>query len=222
MIKQIMLIALCMVSTLAVAHPHSWIELHTRFIGNDKGQLTALKYTWVFDEMTSSYTLDGEDLSAKNRAKTLNRVGASIVSNMAYYHYFSYLYNKGQPVKYHLATEPHLAYDKGKLSLSFTLPIAHPLAMQGKQLELLIYDPTYYIDMSYPHTQQIQLDPILAKSCQIKLISANPDPKLVAYAASLDVDHKSDDSLGQYFAQRLVINCTANHPPTSVVSRGKK
>ncbi|WP_159084610.1 DUF1007 family protein [Dongshaea marina] len=206
-IKLIMPIALLVMSGYGEAHPHSWIELHTRFIGSPQGKLTALHYTWVFDEMTSAYTLDGEDLTPEHRAQTLKKLADFMVGNMSNDHYFSYLYDQGKPVKYRLATNPQLTYQDHRLALSFTLPLAHPMAMQGKSVELQIYEPGYYVDMSYATGKDIQLNPSLQKLCHIKRIPADPDPKLVAYASSLDANQQSDQSLGRYFAERVVLDC---------------
>jgi len=201
----IMLIGVFM-SMNSTAHPHSWVDMKTEIQG-DGNHITGFIMTWEFDAMTSAYMLDGEDLSSENKAQTLQSLADSIMQNMTTNHYLTYFYEDGMPVKYALAENGTLAQDKLKAQLQFYLPLAKPLILSEKTLKLLIYDPSYYVDMSWPAKSAIQLSPELAQYCKLSVIDAKPTSEQLAYVMSLPVDASRDDALGELFTQTAIINC---------------
>lgn len=201
----VMLIGVLM-SMQSFAHPHSWIDMQTEIQGDGKF-ITGFKMTWEFDAMTSAYMLDGEDLSPENKAETLQNLADMIMTNMMKNHYLTYFYEDGIPVKYALAENGNLTQDKIKATLSFHLPLAAPRAVSQKELKLLIYDPSYYVDMSWPAKNSIQLSPKLAQYCNLSVLEATPTSEQLAYVMSLPVDAARDDALGELFTQAAIINC---------------
>lgn len=199
-----MLLAFTSVSS--YGHPHSWVDMKTEIQGDGK-HITGFLMTWEFDAMTSAYMLDGEDLSSENKAKTLQELADSIMQNMTTNHYLTYFYEDGMPVKYALAENGKLTQDKIKATLQFYLPLAKPLALSDKTLKLLIYDPSYYVDMSWPANNAIQLSLKLAQYCKLSVIDATPTSEQLAYVMSLPVDAARDDALGELFTQAAIINC---------------
>lgn len=194
------------VSTRCIAHPHSWVDIKTEILGNTT-QITGFKMQWTFDAMTSAYMLDGEDLSAEKRENTLVKLADTIMYNMTVGHYLTYFYEDEAPIKYALAQNGMLRQDKIKLILTFELPLAKPKTLSEKPLKLLIYDPSYYVDMSWPTKNDIQLSPELAKQCKLALTEADPTSEQIAYVMSLPVDAAKDDALGELFTQALTITC---------------
>ena len=157
--------------------------------------------------MTSAYMLDGEDLSVENKAQALQDLADSIMQNMTTNHYLTYFYEDDMPVKYALAENGTLEQDKIKATLSFYLPLAEPQLLSDKELKLLIYDPSYYVDMSWPTKNAIQLSPALTQYCNLELIEATPSSEQLAYVMSLPVDAKRDDAIGELFTQSITIHC---------------
>ena len=190
----------------STAHPHSWVDMKTEIQGDGK-HITGFLMTWEFDAMTSAYMLDGEDLSVENKAQALQDLADSIMQNMTTNHYLTYFYEGDMPVKYALAENGNLEQDKIKATLSFYLPLAAPLALSDNVLKLLIYDPSYYVDMSWPTKNAIQLSPALTQYCNLELIEATPSSEQLAYVMSLPVDAKRDDAIGELFTQSITIHC---------------
>lgn len=191
------------------AHPHSWIDLKTEIEGS-QNQITGLKMSWTFDAMTSAYMLDGEDLSTENKAKTMQKVAASVMQNMIAEHYFTYFYDGETPIKYSLARRGVLTQNRTKLTLDFVLPLSKPKILDGNPLKLLIFEPSYYVDMSWQKKGDIQLSPDLAKHCSLELIEPKPTSEQMSYAMSLPADADPDNALGQLFTQTVLITCSEN------------
>ncbi|MDX2322039.1 MAG: DUF1007 family protein [Moritella sp.] len=204
--RKLALILLAFTSISSYGHPHSWVDMKTEIQG-DGEHITGFLMTWEFDAMTSAYMLDGEDLSVENKAQTLQDLADSIMQNMTTNHYLTYFYEAGIPVKYALAENGTLTQNKMKARLAFYLPLAKPLTLSDKNLKLLIYDPSYYVDMSWPAKSAIQLSPQLAQYCKLSIIDATPTSEQLAYVMTLPVDVARDDALGELFTQTATINC---------------
>lgn len=190
----------------AQAHPHSWISLKTEVVGDDT-HILGFNMSWTFDTMTSAYMLDGEDLSAANKSKTLNKIAKSVMGNLNVEHYFSYFYDGNTPIKYAFSNQAELKQNKTKLTLVFFLPLSKPKEIENKSFKLLVFEPSYYVDMSWENKSDIQLSPELAQHCSLALIQPNPTPEQMTYAMSLGVEEKGDDALGQLFTQTVNIQC---------------
>ncbi|SMY36272.1 hypothetical protein PMAL9190_02298 [Photobacterium malacitanum] len=194
------------------AHPHSWIDMKTYIEGNNN-QITGFKMVWTFDAMTTAYMLDGEDMSPKNKQKTLKNIAASVMENMKNEHYFTYFYDNETPIKYHIPAGGELIKPRAKATLTFELPLAKPKTVTKDSLKLLIFEPSYYVDMSWGNKSDIVLSPELAKTCSFKLIEPHPTPEQVTYAMSIPADESPDpdDKLGQVFTQTVKLYCNVDN-----------
>ncbi|EAS66383.1 DUF1007 domain-containing protein [Photobacterium sp. GB-27] len=202
----ILLSSLTLFSTASQAHPHSWIDMKT-YIQGDKKQITGFKMVWTFDAMTTAYMLDGEDMSPESKTETLARVGDSVMKNMMNEHYFTYFYNDQEPIKYKIATDGVLTKDRAKATLTFELPLSKPQPLTKDSLRLLIFEPSYYVDMSWKAKNDIILSPELSKVCTFDLVEPNPSPEQMLYAQSLPPDADPDNALGQLFTQTVKLHC---------------
>ncbi|WP_329604853.1 DUF1007 family protein [Vibrio nitrifigilis] len=192
------------------AHPHSWVDM-TTIIEGDKNGITGFKNIWTFDAMTTAYLFDGEDMSPKHRQTTLDKLANSILHNMLSTHYFTYFYHNKTPIRYLTGKDPILTTAKGKATYRFTLPLTKPYPLTTDPLKFLIFDPTYYVDMSWKGRDNIVLSPELKKYCDFKIIEPHPTPKQVARAAAIPIDADPDDTLGQLFTQSLTLTCHPSH-----------
>ncbi|WP_261396665.1 DUF1007 family protein [Photobacterium rosenbergii] len=190
----------------ATAHPHSWIEMKTYVDGND-GMITGFRMVWSFDPMTSAYMLDGEDTSPEMEQQTFTKVTAMVLDNMLAEHYFTYFYDGEEPIKYQLARYGKLTRDRARLVLTFELPLSKPKPVTKDSLKLLIFEPSYYVDMSWLSKRDVILAGDLADYCELEMIEPNPTPEQMSYAMSLPADADPDNALGQLFTQSVRFHC---------------
>ncbi|MGB2078191.1 MAG: DUF1007 family protein [Vibrio sp.] len=193
-------------SALTWAHPHSWISVKTQLLSQDQ-KITAIKMDWEFDAMTSAYTLDGEDTSPEHLEQTLQNLANESIQNMLAEHYFTYFYQGDNPIRYFEAENARYTLKQGKLTLSFELPLEKPQPVQGQSLKLLVFEPSYYIDMTWKSEDDIKLSGDLAKACQVEIIEPTPTPEQMSYAMSLPADADPDNALGQLFTQTAEFHC---------------
>ncbi|MFM2480577.1 DUF1007 family protein [Celerinatantimonas sp. YJH-8] len=190
------------------AHPHSWIEQQTTLIG-DEQHITQLKMRWSFDKITTAYTLEGEDLKGAQRAKTLKKVADQIAAHMMPDHYFTYFYQDQTPLRYHVVRHADAELIDHKLILEFTITLSKPQPYTQHPLKLMIFDPSYYVDMYWNNAADIKLTAPVAKHCQSQLLEPHPSQKDINYAMSIPADADPDYPLGQLFTQKLILRC---HP----------
>ncbi|MDK9758795.1 DUF1007 family protein, partial [Vibrio sp. D173a] len=96
--------------------------------------------------------------------------------------------------------------DKAKLVMTFDLPLSKPKAVTRDTLRLLIFDPSYFVDMSWNSQSDVSLSPELERQCALELVEPNPTPEQMSYAMSLSVDADPDNTLGQLFTQTIKLN----------------
>lgn len=194
------------VSGSAMAHPHSWIDTKTQILGKNQ-TINGFKMEWTFDRMTTAYLFDGEDMSPHHRQQTLKAISQSIIDNMLPSHNFTYLDEGKHSLDYQKVTDASLKVDKGKAILDFTLLLDKPYQFHGKELSLRIFDPTYYVDMSWESSKDVQFAPQLQGYCSSSLIQPHPSAAQVNKAMAIPVDASPDYQLGKVFTQTIKFSC---------------
>ncbi len=193
---------ICLLASTGIcAHPHSWVDMKSQLKIKDN-TLYAIEFSWIFDEFTSAFML--EDIPASGLGQhALDKLADEVMANMSKVHYFTYLYNHKQPVKYALSKDYQMTLAGMKLQLNFTLPLSRPQKLTG-DFSMTTYDPTYFVDFSYIEKQDA---PNVAGLCEPRLIQANPSESDRAFAAALDQTESGGDELGEKFSQKVVWVC---------------
>lgn len=199
---------LALLSLPVFAHPHSFISLQTEpVVEND--QLIALQMRWKMDEITSADLLyDAGD--AKPGDEVWKKLAAEVMANVLGQHYFTEVWHNGQKVKFlNRPTAYGLAREGHQAVLTFTLPLAAPQPVAGQTFTFSTFDPTYYVDMSYQHDQDVTLPAPLKTRCNVKVQTPTPGEDTLMFARSLDKEDAppEDMDLGKQFAQTVALSC---------------
>jgi ABC-type uncharacterized transport system substrate-binding protein len=151
----------------ASAHPHAFITVHAtaQFAA---GKLTAIRQVWTFDEMYSQQSLEDIKPDSKGhygRAQ-LAELAKVNIEGLKEFNYFTNVTAAGAassftaPKEYFLelvdVTEPpgpemamgespRSAAKVKALRLTFVLPLAKPVAVDGQGVELSVTDPEIFI-----------------------------------------------------------------------------
>ncbi|WP_022942322.1 DUF1007 family protein [Psychromonas hadalis] len=188
------------------AHPHSWVSVLTEIEGDNK-QITGLTMFWTFDLMTTSYTLDGEDLSESHRQKTLQNLADEMVGNLKENDYFTYFKKQQSRLPFKVPQQARLILEDHQLTLHFFLELEKPLLLPVTDLHLQVYEDSYYVDFLWLQASDLQLSENFMAACDMKIIEPNPTTTQMIYAASLLIDAQPDSQLGPIFSQSVTINC---------------
>lgn len=153
---------------------HYEIDVTSRLLEDAAGNLTGMQMSWLYDQPVSEVLLEGEDLNAPQRAATLKTVAGRIIADLYDYSYYAHLTLNGQVLQPVTVTRYTLDLlpDK-RLKLDFTLPLAKPQPLAGKQLDIEFIDPTGTGVLLYKSADRISTGPVKA-DCAIGL-EAHPE-----------------------------------------------
>ena len=196
------------ISPLAVAHPHSWIDMQSELQIDAQQRLTALRLSWLFDEFYSATILDDAKAAGHSVAQELELFGHDTITNLATENYLNRMTLDGQKVSFGRVSKYHTQLEEGRIRFDYTLPLKQPLSLSHHQLVFAIYDSTYYVEMLHQKAEAIRLTGPGATGCQRSLRSPNPTDEQRMYAISLDKTDQADDGLGTALAEPLTVTCS--------------
>ncbi|WP_157944586.1 DUF1007 family protein [Mangrovicella endophytica] len=156
----------------AAAHPHVFVTASVQFVGDGKGDLTAVRSGWVFDEMFSSSLLMDFDRNADGTLdeKELEAIGATVLHSAAAYNYFTVLKDEGKPIALAAPDKFRALIENGHLVLLTEMRPASQVALDGVDLTLSIYDPSFYVSIDVTSNDQVRLTD-LPETCQSSILA---------------------------------------------------
>jgi ABC-type uncharacterized transport system substrate-binding protein len=205
---------LCLLmSGLAQAHPHGWIDLRMRLVVDDEGLLTGLHQSWRMDPFYSLVILEelGHAGGEGGLEAALDQLGGEIRDNLVPYGYYTELTLAGKKLGFEAVNDYTVLERGGRVEFIFLLPLAEPLPLAGQTLRYQVFDPTYYIEMVHEEEgNRPASDALLVGGgleCETRIEQADPDPEKVMRAAMLDVTDEAEPGLGRHFAETGEVTC---------------
>jgi ABC-type uncharacterized transport system substrate-binding protein len=201
--------AFAAMNTEARAHPHAWIDLRTSPVFDKAGRVSGLKVHWTFDEFYTLFTIEVIDPDGDGTAdaELVRELAKENLKNLADYSYFTYFKVDGEQPDYDTVTEYDSYLEADRLVMTFTVPLAEPVDPVAKPVSYAVYDPTYYIEIFHTDPEAAALGNEAPERCKLRLEPPSPDPEMVSLAASLDQTESAGDGLGEFFAERVFLDC---------------
>ena len=125
----------------AQAHPHVWITATSELIYAADGTITGVRHAWTFDDMFSTYALQGIETKTKGvyTREELAPLAQTNVESLKEFGFFTFAKADGKKEKFQEPVDYFLEYKDAALTLHFTLPLKTPV--KPKQLALEVFDP---------------------------------------------------------------------------------
>jgi len=155
----------------AGAHPHMWIDARVAIEIDADRRVAALRQVWLFDEMFGAYATQG---LKKGKDGSLP---ADVLQGMAQdwmkalgepvSHYFTRVTVAGKTAAFAAPRDARVDWNPktSRLALSFTLPLAEPVAPGAEGAQVDIYDPTYFVAYAFDGKGAVSLDGPQGAAC---------------------------------------------------------
>jgi ABC-type uncharacterized transport system substrate-binding protein len=137
------------VADVASAHPHVWVKASAALVFDGEGKVIAIRHAWDFDEAYSAFAVQGldHDKDGKVSRGEMAELAKVNTESLLEFDYFTRIKLDGKKQAFGAPTDYWLDYDKGILTLHFTLPLKSPKSARAVGLE--IYDPTFFVSFAF-------------------------------------------------------------------------
>lgn len=188
------------------AHPHVWVTMQSELVYGPDGAVTGIKQAWSFDDMYSTYAIQGLEAKSKGAftREELAPLAAENVTSLKEFEYFTFGKFDGKKITFADPVDYWAEYKDSVLILHFTLPVKAPVKAQAIELE--IYDPTYFVDFGFAKTKPLVLKNAPA-NCQLS-VKKPTDEQADARIQNLgEAAFSGDTNYGSMFANKVWVKC---------------
>lgn len=205
-------------SSLAVAHPHLWIDAKVVLGFDADGQLSEIRQTWMFDEMFSSYAALGTDKKEKGvpdqseLEKIRNNWMTALADPMSTYFTSASMGDKA--IKLGDASSSSIEWNRKdkRIVLHFTLQVSPPVKPTTDPILINIADPTYFVAYDLTRTDSVTMQ-AAPSGCKASFVQRNPldaetMKKLAAIPANAGALPPDMLKLTQEIQNRIELACT--------------
>ena len=194
----------------AQAHPHVWVTMKSQLIYAPDGSITGIRHAWSFDDMFSTFALQGMESKEKGKftREELAPLAKVNVESLKEYDFFTYAKADNKDVTFVDPIEYSLEFDPKEtvLTLHFILPLKTPL--KAKALNLEVFDPSYFVDFALAEKDPVRLEKA-PDGCQVGVAKPQEMTKEMAQKlAEIPPDGKiPDNSYGAAFSNKISVKC---------------
>ena len=113
----------------AQAHPHVWIVAKSEVMYAPDGSITGVRHAWTFDDMFSTYALQGIETKTKGvyTREELAPLAQTNVESLKEFNFFTFAKADGKKTKFVEPVDYFLEHKDGALTLHFVLPLKAPV-----------------------------------------------------------------------------------------------
>jgi ABC-type uncharacterized transport system substrate-binding protein len=190
----------------ADAHPHVWITATSELLYAPDGSLTGVRHAWTFDDMYSSYALQGIETKTKGAytREELAPLAQTNAESLKEYAYFTFARADGKKQKFDDPADYFLEYKDALLILHFTLPLKAPV--KPKQLSLEVFDREFFIDFKYADKDPVTLVGAPA-ACTMKFQRPNDGTAGAQTLGEQNFLSGGNSNYGMMFANKITVDC---------------
>ena len=190
----------------AQAHPHVWITATSELIYAPDGSITGVRHAWTFDDMFSTYALQGIETRTKGvySREELAPLAQTNVESLKEFGFFTFAKADGRKQKFEEPVDYFLEYSDALLTLHFTLPLKAPV--KAKELALEVFDPAYFIDFKFAEKDPIKLVGAPA-ACQMQFQRPSDGSASAQKLGEQSFLSGGNANYGMMFANKITVQC---------------
>jgi ABC-type uncharacterized transport system substrate-binding protein len=190
----------------AEAHPHVWITAKSELIYAPDGTVTGVRHAWTFDDMFSTYALQGLETKVKGvySREELAPLAQTNVESLKEFRFFTFAKADGKKQNFLEPVDYFLDYKDTLLTLHFTLPAKTPF--RAKQLALEVFDPEFFIDFKYADKDPIKLVGA-PTDCKMAFQRPNDGSAGAQKLGEQNFLNGDNSNYGAMFANKITVEC---------------
>jgi ABC-type uncharacterized transport system substrate-binding protein len=198
--------ALALAATAAQAHPHVWITATSELIYGPDGAISGVRHAWTFDDMFSTYALQGIETKTKGvySREELASLAQTNVESLKEFGFFTFAKADGKKEKFQEPVDYFLEYKDEALTLHFTLPLRTPL--KSRELALEVFDPAFFIDFKFADKDPVKLVGAPA-TCEMKFQRPNDGTANAQKIGEQNFLGGDNSNYGAMFANKITVEC---------------
>jgi ABC-type uncharacterized transport system substrate-binding protein len=193
----------------AAAHPHVWVTVKSQLIYDADGSIVAVRHAWTFDDMFSTFAVQGLESKKKGvfTREELQPLAEVNVTSLKEYDYFNHARIDGKKAAFLDPKDYFLEHKDALLVLHFTLPLKAP--MKARTVDLEVYDPSYFVDFAFDDKAKdvvvLQNAPAQCKASLSKPKGEPTPPPMRLGDPKLEL--ALPDNWGAQFANKISVKC---------------
>lgn len=190
----------------AHAHPHVWVVSASEFVYDASGAITGIRHAWTFDEMFSTYAVQGLETKTKGvyTRQDLADLAETNVTSLKEFGYFTQAKSEGKKQKFSDPVDYWLEYKDNALTLHFTLPLEQPV--KSRELAVDIYDPSYFVDFALAEKDPIKLTGAPA-ACSVSITRPSDGKPPQQQLSEQNFANGDNSNYGAMFANKVMVTC---------------
>jgi ABC-type uncharacterized transport system substrate-binding protein len=193
----------------ALAHPHVWITARAEIRYAPDGRVTGIRHQWAFDEAYSAFAVQGLDKNndGKLTPDELEELAKVNVESLHEFGFFTVARANGAKVAFSQPVDYGLTFDKGVLTLTFTLPLKSPMPAR-RSFGVEVADETYFVAFEWDAAEDAVKTASAPAGCVLRV--TRPRPLESAERQRLAEDQFSATvarSFGDQFANKALVAC---------------
>jgi ABC-type uncharacterized transport system substrate-binding protein len=188
------------------AHPHVWITASSELIYAPDGSITGVRHAWTFDEMFSTYAVQGLETKVKGvySREELASLAQINVESLKEFGFFTFAKADGKKQKFEEPVDYFLDYRDSLLTLHFTLPLKAPV--KARELAVEVFDREFFIDFKYADQDPVRLMGAPA-ACQMKFQRPNDGSASAQKLGEGSFADGGNSNFGMLFANKITVQC---------------
>jgi ABC-type uncharacterized transport system substrate-binding protein len=198
--------ALALGAGAAQAHPHVWVTATSEVIYATDGSITGVRHAWTFDDMFSTYALQGIESKTKGSYshEELAPLAQTNVESLKEFGFFTFAKADGKKEKFQEPVDYFLEYKDSVLTLHFTLPLKTPV--KPKELALEVFDPSFFVDFKLGDKDPVRLVGAPA-ACKVSFQRPNDGAVSAQKLGEQNFLNGDNSNFGAMFANKITVQC---------------
>jgi ABC-type uncharacterized transport system substrate-binding protein len=162
----------------AWAHPHVWAQVQTALI-IENGAIAGLRHTWVFDKAYLASALEeyDSDHDGTLTAEELAPLTKLSLDTLKEFKSFTVVRAGRAEVPLESPRDVVTRYEGDLLALQFIVSLAKPVPLRGSEVQLEVYDPTYYSVFEFAAANPITFVDAPPAGCEAQIVPARGGPQ---------------------------------------------